>query len=177
LILGLYLANLHHQNNFDLLMKEFGIEFGDDLLMPLGRETFQDGMDQSFAYQDSDFWITTRPKAAPNGHEILHGISEIGITSACSVKPLSKPDLLVSTAEQVAVMHAVGRRDSSGRLYRIDKYLTDRHDSASFMAAVKHGDGKVVAVGSWKVFLNSFTKKEQFGNKRLFVNTIKWLVQ
>jgi len=176
LVLGTYLMDLHHYNNFNLLLRRFDIEFAHDLLMPLGRETFQDGMAQSFAYFDTDLWVTTKPSGEPSNHVLLRDIDTLAFTSSCSVESAGNPEVTVYTSEPVAVMHARGRKgQQSDRLIQLTNYIPNKHDSMPFLLAVRHGAGRVVAAGTWKMFLNVFTQDGSLSNKLLFTNIIRWL--
>ena len=50
------------------------------------------------------------------------------------------------------------------------------HTQPCFMLAMMSGAGRVVGIGSWKIFLNRFVDNPQLGNKQLFENCIRWLL-
>lgn len=176
LVLGIYLMEAHHYNNLNHLLRRLGLEFRHDILMPTGRESRRDCMDQSFRYRDRDLWVVTEPKGAPANHPILDGVNRLGFTSACSVESAETPEFVASTGEQVAVLHAQGHKDpTSGRLRNVTDYILERHGAAPFLVASEHGRGRVLAIGSWKVFMNEFLEDDSLGNRTLLHNSINWL--
>jgi hypothetical protein len=176
LVLGVYLMEAHHRNNLNNLLRRLGIEFRHDLLMPTGCESFQQCMAQSFAYQDASLWIVGKWDAQPSGHPILSGLDAIAFTSSCSIECAERSELLVETAEPVAVLHAKGFKDpETGRMVRLTDYVLDGHHKAPFMAALRFGKGRVIGIGSWKIFLNEFIDNKSFSNARLLRNCVRWL--
>jgi TIR domain len=187
LVMGIYLVEVHHRNNINKLTQRFGFEFKDNLMMPPGRfkhlpigvpvgtKEFQDCMGQAFELTQSDFCILSDPHAVPAEHPMLNGVSTLGLTSSCTIECATAPDMIVSTDEPVAVLHGTGFKDSFGTLVRVEKYVLDALAPAQFMVAVEYGKGKVVGIGTWKVFLNAFVTAHPNGNCKLFHNVIDWL--
>ncbi len=173
---GIYLMEGHHYNNFNKLIRRFGFEFSQDLTMPVGKESFRDCMGQVFAYAERDFWILTHINGTPVEHPIMEGVSELALTSSCSVNCAANTELRISTSDAVAVMHAKGFKEpSTGRLRQLTDYKRDKYDRVVFAVALTYGAGKIVGVGTWKFFLNTFVKAYPNGNGRFFYNIIKWL--
>jgi TIR domain len=174
-LLGLYLMETHHYSNLNRLARRFGFEFSSNLTMPQGREDFQRCMHQAFAYTNRDFWITTKPVATPTSHPVVEDVTTLAITSSCTVDSTGPPDLLVSTADPVAVLHARGYKNPEGRLVQLTDYVLDKHASASILVALRYGAGRVVGIGSWKLFVNELVEDKHNDNLRLFRNLISWL--
>jgi TIR domain len=176
LLTGIYLMEAHHRNNLNRLARRFGIEFRHDLAMPVGRDGFRECMAQAFAFQDRALWIESEIAGTPPDHPILQDVGRIGITSSCTLEAAERPDLAVHTRDEVSILHAKGYKDpSSGRLVRLTDYVPDHRAPAAILMALQAGRGRVVAVGSWKVFLNEFVNDKTFGNATLLYNTLSWL--
>ena len=176
LVMGIYLMEAHHNINLNGLSRRLGFEFRHDLTMPPGHESYQDCMRQAFKYADRDLWIVSRPRGNPESHPLLNGVSTLALTSCCTVEGAATPDLTVATADQVAIRHAIGHKDpQSGRLLQITDYVPGKDAPAEFMVAFRHGRGKVVAIGTWKIFLNDLVASYPDGNGKLFQNIIDWL--
>jgi hypothetical protein len=177
MLLGLYLMETHHYSNLNNLSRRFGFDFSPNLTMPPGREDFRQCISQAFAFANREFWIRTKLISAPTSHPIVEGIATLTITSSCTIDPAGTPDLLVSTADSVAVLRGRGHKNPEGRLVQLTDYVLDRYDSAPLIVALRYGAGRVVGIGSWKVFVNELVEDEQSENMRLFRNLIKWLSQ
>ncbi len=191
LVMGIYLAEAHHENNINSLTRRFGLKFNDDLIMPIARfqdlplgqhmnlETYPQHfaycMNQAFAVKDRDSCVLSRPRAVPESHPILDSVSTVALTSSCTVECVN-PDVTVYTSDPAAILHAVGYEGSSGRLLRIERYVLDKRGPAPFMVAIRHRAGKVVGVGTWKAFLNDLiVGSDDNQNDILFRNIIGWL--
>jgi hypothetical protein len=177
LLLGFYLMEAHHRNNLNQLARRFGIEFRHNLVMPLGRESFQECMAQSFAFQDRTLWVLADPVGTPSDHAILQDVRRLAITSSCTIECADRPALAVSNLDDVSTLHARGYKDpASGRMVRVTDYVLDQHGPATYLMALEFGQGRVAAVGSWKTFLNVFVDDTSLGNATLLYNTLSWLV-
>jgi hypothetical protein len=121
-----------------------------------------------------DLWTIVSPIGAPTGHEILVGVSTIALSSSCSIESASECALTVESSESFSIMRGKGHKDSTGRLIQLTEYIPDRRSPATFLIAKKYGAGRIVAIGSWKVFLNEFVTHYP-DNLRLFNNIIGWL--
>ncbi len=175
LITGIYLMESHHYSNLNQLARRFGFEFSKNLTMPIGKEDFYSCMDQSFTFQNKEYWIIDNIESNNDSHPILNGVSRIGITSACTISDPMSSELIIGTSSSVAHMHAKGRKSPDGRLVQLTDYILDKHDKANHMIALKHGKGRVIGIGSWKIFLNEMVEDSSLHNKRLFVNSFAWL--
>jgi len=80
-----------------------------------------------------------------------------------------------STADPVAVMSARGHKNPNGRLVQLTDYVLDKQACVPFLLAAEYGAGRVVGIGSWKMFINDLVNNNQNNNLKLFVNLTKWL--
>lgn len=175
LVLGNYLMESHHYTNFNQLVRMFSLEFSHDLVMPLNREDFRSCMGQAFGTHRELHTIAT-PIAKEAGHPVLSDIRQLAFQSSCTVLCRHDADFAVSTKESFSVMKAIGPKDESGKILQIQDYVLDKRAQVCFMVGTSHGKGRVVAIGSWKIFLNEFTEAPALDNGRLFLNAISWLV-
>jgi hypothetical protein len=176
LLLGIYVMEVHHRNNLNQLLRRLGMEFCHNLLMPVGRESFKECMDQAFEYQDSTLWIVSGVRGSKSDHPILNNVDKIALTSSCSVECAKDPELLVTTSDDVSTLHVKGFKDpETGRIVRPTDYILDKRGPGAFLAALRYGKGRVVGIGSWKVFLNEFLENESLDNSKLLHNCITWL--
>lgn len=189
LVMGFYLAEAHHGNNINSLVHRFGMEFKDDLIMPIerfrnqplgmkiepGMELFRYCMGQAFDVNGRDSCVLSQPDGIPASHPLLESVSKLALTSCCTVECAVDAEVVVCTSDPVAMLHAVGIKDNSRRLARIDRYVLDHCAPGQFMVAVKYGAGKVVAIGTWKMFLNELVKSDDNRNGILFGNIVDWL--
>ena len=165
----------HHYSNLNNLARRFGFEFSPNLTMPKGREDFRQCMEQAFAYANRDYWINTMPIAVPASDPLIEGIATLATTSSCTVDPVATPDVLVSTSDPVAMLRARGHKSPEGRLVQLTDYVLDNHASAPILVALRYGGGRVVGIGSWKVFVNELVEDKHNDNLRLYRNMISWL--
>jgi len=176
-LLGLYLMESHHYSNLNHLARRFGFDFSPNLTMPRGVEDLKSCMHQALAYDNRAYWITTKIIASPLSHPIVKGIATLAITSSCTVDPTSTPDLLVSTSDSVAVLRGRGYKNPEGRWIQLTEYVLDKHASAPILVEVRYGAGRVVGIGSWKLFVNELVEDQHYDNMRLFRNLVSWLSQ
>jgi hypothetical protein len=176
LTFGFYLMELHHFFNLNKLVRKLGFEFNRDLIVPQEKEDFFSCMKQAFGYEERDLWVTTKPIGNPINHQLLEGVEKIALLSSCSIDYLSNDyEVVVSLSDELWRMKARGHSNSEGRLLQLLEYYKDKLDKHPFLLAKKYGDGKVVGIGTWKVFLNAFINDKELNNDRLFKNCIGWL--
>lgn len=175
LVFGVYLMEEHHYNNFNNLLRRVGIEFNKNLVMSNDKHDFNDCMNQAFGYIEEELWIDLVPIGSPPNHPIMQNIKKLRFLSSCTVEYHRSYDLLIKSSEELTIMKARGEKNEEGRLFRIREYYKDKQEQAPFLVASKHGKGKVVGIGSWKIFLNHFIEDEEIDNRRLFLNIIEWL--
>jgi hypothetical protein len=100
----------------------------------------------------------------------------LATTSSCTVDPAAGTiDLLISTADPVAVLNATGRENPGGGLLQLTGYVRDKYASAPIFVALRYGAGRVVGIGSWKLFINELVEDKRNNNMKLFRNLIEWL--
>lgn len=174
LTFGFYLMEEHHNFNYNELIEKLEIEFHKNLIVPVENMDFQYCLHQSFAYTDERFFVDITPKGNKDNHPILKGVNKLRLISSCSVGYHRNYELLVATSEEMNIMKARGLKEE-GRIRRIDDYYKDKSGYPNFLIASKHGNGKVVGVGTWKLFLNNFMKDKDLDNQQLFKNIINWL--
>lgn len=175
LVLGFYLMEKHLYGNFNQLLRRFGLEFDQNLTMPVGKEGYKDCMAQAFSSAERDLWISTQPSSIPVDHPIIEGVTTLAITSSCTISHATNAEFIVLTSEPVSVVQGRGYANSSGRLLQIRDYVLDKQTQIPFMSGVSYGDGKIVGIGSWKVFLNDLVSACPDGNGKLFLNIMNWL--
>ena len=174
LTFGTYLMESHLYTNLNSLIRRFGFEFQHDLIMPIGKEEHLNCLKQVMGI-DRDLWVITEPSGEPSNHVVLENVKSLGFQSSCSVLEGLSYDLKISTGEKCAIMHALGPKNPSGKLLYIDRYVLNKNDKPSFLIARKYGQGRIVGIGSVKMFSNEFIQDSRLGNKQLFLNIIKWL--
>ena len=133
-------------------------------------------MDQAFEVGGARFCVLTASRGTPDAYGLLDSIASVALISSCTIECSVPTALEVSTTEPVAALHATGRKDASRRLARIESYVLDQIAPASYMVAIRHGKGRVVALGTWKVFLDELAEYPGTQNTVLFKNVVKWLL-
>jgi len=176
LLLGFYLMEAHHYSNLNNLTRRIGFDFSHDLTMPKGYEGFHQCMDQAFAFTNRDYWIQTSIFGEPVSHPLLAGIEKVVLTSSCTIEPAAKPEVLVSTSKSVALLNARGHKNPQGRLIQLTDYVLNKYSQAPFLVALRYGSGRVVGIGTWKIFINELISAG-FDNFKLFQNVIAWLAK
>ncbi|MFH1277320.1 MAG: toll/interleukin-1 receptor domain-containing protein [Candidatus Eisenbacteria bacterium] len=170
---GVYLMERHHYNNLNQLMRLFGIEFGTNLLMPAGRDSDILCRRQAEATAEQQYWLDGRVTAIPVNHALFANVSKLVLVSSCSVEADLPCDCSAFTDVKCSVMTARGLKDpQSGKIERLDQYIKDKAAYATICAARTFGAGKIVVVGSWKVFHNDLIG--QGDNTQLLRNILRW---
>ena len=174
LVLGTYLMEQHHSTNLNRLTGPMGVDFSLDIITPRikGRLTGRSGGMRN--YRNSV--ITTQPVGSPDGHPLLQGVQTVSFESACSINEREgQSELAVMTGEKCSTVEALGPKDPEGKILYIEGWKLLAHTQPCFMLAMSRA-GRVVGIGSWKIFLNRFVDNPQLGNKQLFENCIRWLL-
>jgi hypothetical protein len=176
LALGFY-CEPHHKTNFSELMKLFGIRFHPDVLLPPGSKSM-DGHWQAYGIRPQHI-VRVNADVMPSPDPLLENVKTIGLLSSSSLeitKPESVSVVLHSGQEQL-----IWKPDPEGIEYDADGYWDkitaydpsqDKERPIIAKAAVE--EGKVVAVGTWKVFHDYFVERPEFDNDRLFQNILTW---
>lgn len=71
-------------------------------------------------------------------------------------------------------MHARGYMNEEGRLYQLTDYVLDKHAKEPVLCAYRYGKGRVVGIGTWKIFVNELVEDDN-DNLQLFRNVLHWL--
>ena len=181
LALGFY-CEPHHKTNFSELMKLFGIRFNRDLLLPPNSESI-DGHWQAYGIKPQ-YIVRVNTDVMPSPDPLLENVKTIGLLSSSSLEITKRGKVRVvlhSGQEQL-----IWKPDPEGIEYDADGYW---HKIAGYnpsqekerpiiaKAAVEQGQGKVVAIGTWKVFHDYFLDNPEFDNGRLFRNILTWFKQ
>lgn len=164
LVFGTYLMEYHHYMNLNELARRFGFEFCYNLIMPTSRDSDEYCKRQATAYQERDLWVTDKPIGSLKGHAILRGVNKLSFLSSCTVECFNKSKLTVSISSKCSIMKAIGDKDPDGHLRILQKYVVDKYDNPQFMVAIKYGKGRIVGIGSWKIFLDEFIEDESIDN-------------
>lgn len=170
LLMGFYAADIHHQgSNPSALLRVFGAELGEDLIMPAGRNSDLECRVQTTT-RKPDLAVTLQ--FSGDEHPITKGVKSVAFQSACSVKlsPGTQADFMLSSPPSAHVMRPEGQRDAAGQMPVITQWVLDRTQSATLVAAFGYGQGRVVAVGTWKLCTL------EVGDNLIFVeNIVNWL--
>ncbi|MCG3142533.1 MAG: hypothetical protein HDKAJFGB_04028 [Anaerolineae bacterium] len=179
-LLSSYSGDAHHRTNLNALARPFGIRFNEDLVLPHDRTTDNDGHAQVYDRGASDRY-TVRVDAAGlsfGAHPLSHKIQTLGFLSTCSLN-VSNPQLqfwVSSPADSAALEPASPIRNSKGWIMKINWALS-AHKSVILLAAGKADSGKIVACGSWKLWLPELLVSQSVDNAQLFANVVDWLIQ
>jgi hypothetical protein len=168
MIMGCY-AERHHSSNFSQLAWRFDLDFGDDLIMP--NDKSDSARIQVFS---RDPQLSVRVVPASESHSILNGVHEIGFLSASSVSWCSgeNPEFVIEAPSDSLKMRPLGHIQPDGSRPNIESWTIDRQGSAALFIARRWGQGKVVAVGSWKLCTLAYGD-----NAKFLANTLNWLAQ
>jgi len=176
LLCGFYFMESHLYTNFNKLAAQLNFRFRTDLLMPVDRDSRDDIIAQAFPV-DPRFCVFTSVLPTRSQNPLLNDVRRVAIQSSCSIETyLPQPDLMVETGTKVSVINPVGPRARSRPDYILQVQDYSRQQTtASFLAAYCIGKGRVLAVGSFKLFLDLYIEDGTVDNGRLFDNAVKWL--
>jgi hypothetical protein len=170
LLMGYHAADTHHGGNPSRIAREFGYEFGDDLVMPFGASEV-DCRRQVFA-NDDRLAVTMTPAG---DHPIVAGVQNLALLSCCSIKTDwgPQPDYILKSPDTCGVWHPEGPKGPEGWSRQvIEQWILDRGEAVPLLVASRYGKGRVVLIGTWK--LGSFPRE---GDSKLFAQAVRWLVQ
>jgi len=167
LLMGCY-AERHHEGNISELAWRLDLEFLDNLVMPPGWVGDPRSMARSI---DRRFAVRCDP-ACPRTHAVMESVHELAFVSAASVRPttLEKPELIILSEPNSSLFRPLGRIGADGSRPAIDEYLEDGVGGAPLLVAKRHGRGRVVAVGTWKLCTADYND-----NFKLIENAFRWL--
>lgn len=167
LVLGVYTGDWHHEANLNHLLEGYGMAFNRDVVMPAGTRP-EDGWAQGGERSPkSRCAIDATPATSPAN--LLAGAPNIRTLSSCS---MYVDEDVATVLLQSAVDSIQLEPVPLGIGIRIQKY-TERGQGPVMVAATAK-NVKVVAAGSWKMFLDAFIDDPQLGNRRLFENILAW---
>ena len=173
-LFGIYLMEAHHYNNFNRLSRRLGFEFTHHLTMPRGHEDLRECLDQAFPCAQRAYWVQTALVGQPSPSPLLDGVQTVAFTSSCTIESAVEPDITVTTAEEVALLHALCHRNPGGERLQLQDYVLDKYASVPILIAQRYGMGRVVAIATWKIFINELVADNN-DNLKLFENVIAWL--
>lgn len=173
-LFGTYLMEAHHYNNFNRLSRRLGFEFTHHLTMPRGHEDFQECLEQAVKCAQRAYWVQTALIGQPPLSPLLDGVQRVAFTSSCTIESAIQPDITVATAEEVALLHGLIYKEPGGGRLLLRDYVLDKYASVPILIAQKYGMGRVVAIATWKIFINDLVADNN-DNLQLFQNVIAWL--
>jgi hypothetical protein len=156
----------HHETNVTEVAWRFNLEFGDDVVMPAERAT-----DRAHARSvDSEYIVSATASAA--NHPLAAGVRQVSFVSSASVRSVIRtaPEFTLEAPPNCVIARQLGQIDSSGGRPNFDDQVEDRRGPVSLLAARKWKKGRVVAVGTWKIWTI-----DHGDNARLIANTVDWL--
>jgi len=173
LLLSIYAADWHHKANINEITQNYGMVFNTDVVMPKGA-TAQDAKDQfAEGSPSSKNVVSARPVQNEEGKgivgELTKDIHQIATISSCSLTISDAAVPIVTTDPESVVFEP----EPIGGGIAIRQYLEKRTESVPIVGASR--SGKVIAVGSWKMFLDDFVDLPNSDNCRLYQNILGWL--
>lgn len=179
-LLSSYSGDAHHRTNLNALARPLGVRFNEDLVLPHDRTSDSDGHAQVYDRGASARYIVHVAAAGLSfgAHPLAQNIQTLGFLSACSLN-VSNPQLqfwLTSPSDSAVLEPASPIRNSKGWIMKINWSLS-AHKSVMLLAAGKADSGKIVACGSWKLWLPELLASQSVDNAQLFANVVEWLVQ
>ena len=177
LVLGAYTGDWHHEGNLNHLLGEYGMAFNRDVVMQAGAASSDGKLQGSERSPKSSYAVEAFPvpSAGAGGvpqvvSALLDGVPAAVTLSSCSlyVDDDLAVGLLVSSPDSV-ILEPV----PIGVTIMIDKYRDVGRGPAIVLAASR--TSKVIAAGSWKMFLDAFVDDARYANGRLFRNIVGWL--
>lgn len=176
LVLGTYTGDWHHEANLNRLIEGYGIAFNRDVVVPAGARP-EDGFVQgSQRGPDSSCvvraWPATETGAARAG--LVYGLErEVGAIAALSSCSLYVDEGMAAPLFRSEPDSVILEPVPTGVGIRVQGYIERGRGAATLVAAAR--SSKVVAAGSWKLFLDAFIDEPQYGNRQLFLNILNWL--
>lgn len=159
LLLGFELADKHHKNNLSLLASRFGIQFNYDRVV------------NELSYRGTPLHplVKTDPSFQP---ELCNGVKYLCLPLACSLK-VAKPASVVVRSGSDSFTECPSLIENG----LIKRFKQTTYTNVPVVAKASIGRGKVIAVGSWEIFLTHYLKDKRIGNRKFFLNIIQWLIK
>lgn len=168
--LGYYAADLHHGSKPNALLRTWGVELRDDVLLP-DRIPAEDVRRHVFS-ADTVYAVSARP-AQGAGHELVRNVSRVQLLSAASLditRILAPPEVVLEAESSTKRWIPEGPRDGRGLMPIIEAWQPDSVGAAPVLVAFRAGRGRVVVSGSWKLLTI-----DSADNRRLVDNILSWL--
>jgi hypothetical protein len=177
LALGYY-SLPHHRTNFDRLMNRFGFRFEHNLLLPPGAAPV-DARHQAFG-EGEKYVVKISTAEMRAGEPLLKGVNTLGLQSACSLKVYNADPEVVKV-----VLHSGSEPliwepqnipfDDQGKYWGAHDYIPSTAKERPLIVKRAFGQGKIVAIGTWKVFCDDFVEDDTaLQNRRLLTNILDW---
>lgn len=164
LLMGHY-AERHHEMNISEVAWRFDLEFGDDVVLPASR------VDRGHARSvDPVYAVAAAPSA--DDHPLAAGVLQAELISSASVRSTvrERPEFTLETGPDAVVGRPLGRIDVTGARVFLEDQVEDRRGPVTVLAARRWKQGRVVAVGTWKLWT-----VDRGDNARLVGNVLEWL--
>ena len=179
-LLSFYSGDAHHRTNFNHLARALGVEFSENVIMPHDRITNADGHAQVFdrGGADSKYVVRVSPPGGVLGtHPLAQNLRALGFLSACSLKMQSVPlQFVLHSPKDSAILEPyMPIRISKGWIMKMD-WARSGYDAMPLFAAWQKDFGKIVACGTWKLWLPELLAAQKVDNAQLFANVLEWLV-
>jgi hypothetical protein len=183
LILGAYSADQHHGANLNEFLASYGLGHGNDVLGPPELHDPADfekraKLATSWGPNNLDLVVTAQIRGGPDEESanrsairsaLGRDLNQVASVSPCSIDvDASRALMIVSDRFRVAIPEY---REPG--LPAIDRYHDQGIQQRALVGASVYG--KVVAVGSWKTFLDDFLHDNRYANEQLLRNILDWL--
>jgi hypothetical protein len=175
LVLSYYTGDWHHEANLNEVLDSFGITFINDVVMPKNATTVQARSQLFKGPTDSDYLVMAQPATdnrATNrmGEELLANVRQVATVSSCSLSIAGAATAILRSGSESTQFVP----KPTGKGIVIAEYKKTGRGSAVLVGASKNH--KVIAVGSWKTFLNEFIDDPNYDNRSLYENMLSWLM-
>lgn len=167
LLLSTYTGDWHHEANFNLVARRYGMMFNNNSIGLAGSSSDEFRRSHGERSPRSRFAVTCEPIAP--AHPVVAGVRRIVTVSACSLLVFSDGEGLLAAGAGYETREPL----PEGAGVRFSEYRDARPGPAVCVAAsTTH---RVIAVGSWKTFIDEFVDAPGFENMQLFRNMLAWM--
>jgi len=176
LALGFY-SIPHHRTNIGQLMNLFGFCFQHNVLLPFGSVP-ADALHQAVKMGER-YVVRVDTSKMSTSDPLLKGVEVLGLQSACSLKVYNaepqEVDIVLHSGTEPLIWEPKNIRfDKYGQYWERTKYVPSTKKERPLIVKTKVQHGRVVAIGTWKVFCDNFIDDDTLGNCQLFGNTLDW---
>ena len=151
--------------------------FEHNVLLPVGAKP-ADGIRQGTGGGEK-YVVKVDTHGMPAGDPLLKEVEVLGLQSACSLKVHN-----AEPEEVEVVLHSGTRRliwepknvrfDEYGEYWQRTEYVPSTKKERPLIVKTQVQHGKVVAIGTWKVFCDDFIDDSTLHNRQLFENILDW---